>query len=56
MSNPAAAPRRVFLMSVVMLTLIALVALLYTGRLIPAVVVGLIGAGLLVAGARPRRA
>ena len=56
MSNPAAAPRRVFLMCVVMLTLIVLVALLYTGRLIPAVVVGLVGVALLVAGARPQRA
>lgn len=53
MTNPAAQPRRTFLASLVLLALIALVALLATGHLIPAVVVGVAAAAVLVAAARP---
>jgi len=54
MTNPAAQPRRVFLASLVLLALAALVVLLYTGHLLAAVLVGVVAVGLLVAGARPR--
>ena len=56
MSNPASAPRRVFLMLLVLLTLASLVVLMYSGHLIAAVVVGVLGAGILVAAARPQGA
>jgi hypothetical protein len=53
MSNPAAQPRRLFLASVVLLGLIAMVALLGTGHLLPAVGVGLVAVVALLAGTRP---
>jgi hypothetical protein len=53
MTNPAAQPRRIFLASLVLLALIALVLLLANGQLLAAVVVGVVAVAALVAGARP---
>lgn len=53
MSNPAAQPRRLFLASVVLLALIAMVLLLANDQLVAAVMVGLLAVVALVAGARP---
>ncbi len=53
MTNPAAQPRRLFLAALVLLSLIAIVALLATERLVPALVVGVLAVALLVASARP---
>ncbi|MCU1593259.1 MAG: hypothetical protein JWO12_651 [Frankiales bacterium] len=53
MTSPVAQPRRTFLAALVLLSLVALVALLATGNLIPAVVVGVAAAIVLVAAARP---
>ncbi len=53
MSNPAAQPRRIFLASLVLLALIALVLLLANGQLLVATVVGVVALVVLVAGARP---
>ncbi len=54
MSNPAAQPRRLFLASLVLLALMALVVLLANGQLFTAVLVGVLAVTGLVAGARPR--
>lgn len=53
MSNPAAQPRRLFLASVVLLALIAMVLLLANDQLVAAVMVGALAVVALVAGARP---
>jgi len=53
MSNPAAQPRRLFLASVVLLALIALVFLLLNGQLVYAVLVGVVAVAVLFVGARP---
>ena len=53
MSNPAAQPRRLFLASLVLASLVALVALVAAGQLLIAIVVGAVVVTALVAGARP---
>lgn len=53
MSNPVAQPRRLFLASLVLLTLVALVLLLANGQLLAAIMVGVVAVVALVAGARP---
>jgi predicted lysophospholipase L1 biosynthesis ABC-type transport system permease subunit len=53
MPNPAAQPRRLFLASLVMLALLAIVVLLGTGHLFVAVAVGAVAAAALVTAARP---
>lgn len=53
MTNPASQPRRLLLAALVLVTLGAVLGLLLTGRLVPAVVAGLVGMAVLVAGARP---
>ena len=53
MTNPAAQPRRLFLATLVLVVLAAMLGLLLTGRLVPAVLVGLVGMGVLVGAARP---
>lgn len=53
MTNPVAQPRRLFLAGVVLLGLIGMVALLLTGHLVAAVVVGAVAVAALVGGARP---
>lgn len=53
MSNPAAQPRRLFLASLVLLALVAMVFLLAKGQLLVAVVVGVVAVVVLVAAARP---
>lgn len=54
MNNPAAQPRRLFLASLVLAALLALVGLLYAGEPLRAVVVGAAAVALLVATARPK--
>lgn len=53
MTNPAAQPRRLFLASLVMLALLALVVMLGTGHLLVAVAVGAVAAAGLMIAARP---
>lgn len=53
MTNPAAQPRRLFLAGLVLVTLGAMLGLLLAGRLVAAVVVGLLGMALLLVAARP---
>ena len=54
MTNPTAQPRRVFLASLVLLALAALVVQLYSGQVVAAVAVGAVAVVLLLAAARPR--
>jgi len=56
MSEPLAEPRRMLLATIVLVTLVALVVLLATGRVVPALVFGVLAVVVLVASARPRGA
>ena len=53
-TEPLAAPRRVLNAVLVIVTLVALVLLLATGRVVPALVVGVVAVVLMVLSARPR--
>ena len=53
MSDPASQPRRVLLATLVLVALVALVVLLWSGHLVAAVVAGAVAVAVLVAAARP---
>ena len=53
MTNPAAQPRRVFLATVVLVSLFGMLFLLLMGKLVPAVGLGLVAVAMLVAASRP---